>query len=69
MEDSVRSQNSLMGDLCATYYLCKEKIVFASQLIKSNHRVDNFGVPVFAPEYNVTILVAEICSSHHEHSI
>jgi len=53
----------------------KEKIVFKSQLLKSNHRVqsknsvDTYEAPVFAPDYMATVLVAKMFTYHHEHSI
>jgi hypothetical protein len=45
-----------------------------SHYIKSNHRVlrktkeDTYGGPVFAPDYNATLLAAKICTNSHEHS-
>jgi len=54
--------------------LFKEKIMFYTQLIKPNNRpgqnrVDTYGAPVFAPDYSITVLVAEMCTNHLEHSI
>jgi hypothetical protein len=44
-----------------------------SQLMKSNlipdeNRVNAKGEFVFAHDYRATVLVAEICTNHHEHS-
>jgi len=64
-----------MGDFSVKILLCKEKIVFKNQLIKSNHRViwkdfvDTNGAPVFAPDYRAIVLMAKMCTNHHEQSI
>jgi hypothetical protein len=39
VEDRVRGQNYCMGDFSVFFYSFKEKIVFKSQQIKSDHRV------------------------------
>ncbi len=55
-----------MGDFSVKILLCKEKIVFKNQLIKSNHRViwkdfvDTNGAPVFAPDYRAIVLMAKM---------
>jgi len=36
---------------------------------EAKHRVETYGAPILAPNYSATVLVAEICSDHHEHSI
>ncbi len=49
----------------------KAKIVFKSQLLKSNHRVqsknsvDTYETPVFAPDYRATVLVSKMCTYHY----
>jgi hypothetical protein len=51
-----------MGDLSIFFYFFKEKIMFDTQLIKSNHRVlrrnkaDTYG----APDYGATFLASKI---------
>ncbi len=51
LEDRVRSQNNFMGDW-NVFFTFKEKIMFKSHLIKSNHRVlgknkvDTYGAPI-----------------------
>jgi hypothetical protein len=45
-----------------------------SQNIKSNHRVlrknevENYGAPVFGPDYSATILEDKMCTNSNEHS-
>ncbi len=57
------------------FYFFKEKIMFKSQLIKSNHRVlrkkevDTYGASVFAPDYIATVLAAKMCTNSNEHSM
>ncbi len=38
-EDMVRSQNKWISDLNVKFLLLKDKIIFKSHLIKSDHRV------------------------------
>ncbi len=57
-----------MGDLSDLFYIFKEKIMFKSHLIQSNHKVPRknevyiYGVPVFAPGYSTTVLAARMCT-------
>ncbi len=61
--------NVWVTDLSAFFYFLKDKIIFKSQQIKSNHRVlwknevDTCGATVFAPDYSATILAAEMCTT------
>jgi hypothetical protein len=47
------------------YYFLKEKIMFKSHQIKSNHivlrknDVDTYRAPVFGPDYSATVLAAK----------
>jgi hypothetical protein len=62
----------MKGELSVKCVLFKEKIMFISQLIKSNlskHRVDTHGAPVFATDYSPTVIATEMCTNHYEHSI
>ncbi len=49
--------------------------MFKTQKIKLNHRhlqkykVDTYEAPVFAPDYNVTVLTAKIHTNSHEDSM
>jgi hypothetical protein len=64
-----------MGELSVKCVLLKKKIMFKSQLIKSNHRVLSkhrvytHGEPVFATDYSTTVIETEMCTNHFEHSI
>jgi hypothetical protein len=55
-----------MSDLSLNFLLFKEKIVFKSHQIKSNHKVirrnkvDTYGAAIFAPDYSATVLAAQI---------
>jgi hypothetical protein len=48
-----------VGDLSVKDLLFRDKIMFKSHLIKSNHshkqNVDTNGAPVFASDYNATV--------------
>jgi hypothetical protein len=49
--------------------------MFKSRLIKSNHRIQKkngvgaYGAPVFAPEYNATVLGTKICTNSIEYKL
>ncbi len=70
LKDRVRSPNQCMGDFSERFLLNKEKIMVKSHLIKSNHRVlikilsTNLWSPCFAPDYVITVLVADMCIYH-----
>jgi hypothetical protein len=55
-----------MSDLSVFFSLFKEKNMFKSHKIKSDHRilrknyVDTYGAPVFAPDYNATGLASKM---------
>ncbi len=55
-----------MGDLSVIFIIFKEKIMFKSHLIKSDHRVlrkneaDTYGQPVFAPDYSAPGLATKM---------
>ncbi len=57
-----------MGDFSDLFYIFKEKIMFKSHVIQSNHKVprknevDTYGVPIFAPDYSATVLLASTCT-------
>jgi hypothetical protein len=57
------------------FLLFKEKIIFKSHLINSNHRfprknkVDTYGAQVFAPDQSAAVLAAKMCTFSHEHSM
>ncbi len=75
MRIELEAKINLMGDLNVHYYFFKEKIMFKSHQIKSNHRVlsknevYSNGLPVFAPDYMPTVLAAKMCSNSNEHSM
>ena len=64
-----------MSDLSVFFLLFKDKIMFKSQLIKSDYRVlreiyeDAYRTPVFAPDYIATVLVAKLCTNSDEYSM
>jgi hypothetical protein len=64
-----------MGDLSKCFTFLKDKIIFKSHKIKSNHRVlrknevDTYGSLVFAPDYSNTGLAAKLCTNSNEDSI
>jgi hypothetical protein len=35
----------------------------------NHNRVDTYGASAFAPDYSATILLAKMCTNHHEHFI
>ncbi len=47
----------------------KSQFITSSHRVISKKRVDTCGAPVFAPGYSATVLVAEMCTNHSEHSI
>ncbi len=55
-----------MSDLSANFNFLKEKNMFKSHHIKSDHRVlrknlvDTYGAPVFAPDYSATGLASKM---------
>jgi hypothetical protein len=60
--------------LSVIFYFLKEKIIFKSHEIKSNHRVlknevDAYGPPVFTHDYSATDLTAKMCTYSNEHSM
>ncbi len=64
-----------MSDLSVIFLLFKDKIMFKSQLIKSDYRVlreiyeDTYRTPVFAPDYSATVLTTKMCTDSDEHSM
>jgi hypothetical protein len=64
-----------MGDLSIIFLLFRAKIKFKNHLIKSNCRVlwknevDNYGAPVFAPDYSTFVLAFKMFSNSNEHSM
>ncbi len=64
-----------MGHISVFFYFFKEKTMFKSHSIKSNHRVvrknevDTNGQPFFASDYNTTVLAAKTRTYSNEHSM
>jgi hypothetical protein len=60
-----------MNDLSLIFfYPFKEKIVFKTHQIKSDHRVlGKNGAPVFAPDYSATVLAVKMWTNSNEHSL
>ncbi len=64
-----------MGDLRVIFCFFKEKIMYKSHEIKSNHRVlrkkylETYGASVFAPDYIATVLAAQMCTNSIEHNM